>query len=127
MAARSNIRVTVVEDDAAIRELYKFKLEAEGYKVSWAVDGTQALEVLEREKPDLILLDIRLPRLPGHEVLRRVRASEWGQDMKVIVLTNISKDEAPAAFRFLDVSYYAVKAHYTPSQVMDVVKRVLQG
>lgn len=123
MADRFNI--TIVEDDKAIRDLYVFKLEAQGYKVSTAADGLQALQVLEEVKPDLILLDIRLPHLPGHEVLRRVRATEWGKDIKVIVLTNISKDEAPAAFRFLGISQYIVKAHYTPSQVVEDIKRVL--
>lgn len=117
--------ITIVEDDTAIRDLYRFKLDGEGYNVSVAIDGLQALEVIEREKPDLILLDIRLPHLPGHEVLRRIRQTEWGQDIKVIVLTNISKDEAPQAFRFLDVSYYAVKAHYTPSQILQIVQQVL--
>ena len=119
------VKISIVEDDSSIRDLYKFKLEAEGYQVSTANDGAAALHVLEVEQPALILLDIRLPHLPGHEVLRRVRATEWGKDMRVIVLTNISKDEAPAAFRFLDVSYYAVKAHYTPSQIVEIIKQAL--
>jgi len=118
-------KITIVEDDAPIREMYKLKLKARGYDVSTANDGASALHVLEHVVPDLILLDIRLPHLPGNEVLKRVRATDWGHSIKVIVLTNISKDEAPSDFRFLNVSRYIVKVHYTPSQVMEIIQEVL--
>jgi DNA-binding response OmpR family regulator len=118
-------KITIVEDDEPIREMYRMKLEAKGYEVSTANDGASALHVLEHEKPDLILLDIRLPHLPGNEVLKRVRATEWGKNMKVIILTNISKSEASPDFRFLYVDRYIVKAHYTPSQVLDIINQVL--
>jgi two-component system, cell cycle response regulator len=121
------IKITIVEDDQAIREMYKLKLEAAGFEVSTANDGASALHVLEHELPDLILLDIRLPHLPGNEVLKRVRATDWGQNIKCIVLTNISKDEAPADFQFLNVSRYVVKVHYTPTQVIEIINEVVGG
>lgn len=120
------IKITIVEDDAAIRELYYIKLRTAGYDVSTAADGASALHVLEHEIPNLILLDIKMPHLPGHEVLKRIRATDWGRDIKVIVLTNISKDEAPHEFRILGVERYIVKAHYTPSQVLEIITEVLQ-
>jgi len=118
-------KITIVEDDEPIREMYRMKLEAKGYEVSTANDGASALHVLEHEKPDLILLDIRLPHLPGNEVLKRVRATEWGKNMKCIVLTNISKDEVPQDFRFLSVNKYVLKVSYTPAQVMEIIEEVL--
>jgi two-component system alkaline phosphatase synthesis response regulator PhoP len=118
-------KITIIEDDDAIRTMYKYKLEAAGYEVSTAAEGASGMHVLEHEVPDLMLLDIKMPHLPGQEVLRRVRATEWGQNIKVIVLTNISKDEAPHEFRVLNVDAYAVKAHYTPSQVLELVKEIL--
>jgi DNA-binding response OmpR family regulator len=118
-------KITIVEDDATIREMYKLKLAAHGYSVSTANDGASALLVIEHIRPDLILLDIKLPHLPGNEVLKRIRATKWGQNIKVIVLTNISKDEAPQDFRFLKVDRYIVKVSYTPSQVMDTIQEVL--
>jgi DNA-binding response OmpR family regulator len=121
----AKIKITIVEDDAPIREMYKLKLEAAGFDVSTANDGASALHVLEHEVPDLILLDIRLPHLPGNEVLKRVRNTDWGENIKCIVLTNISKDEAPAEFRFLNIDRYVVKAHYTPSQVLEIINEVL--
>lgn len=119
------IKITIVEDDSAIREMYKLKLESAGYDVTTANDGASALHVLEHIVPDLILLDIRMPHLPGNEVLKRVRDTDWGQDIKCIVLTNISKDEAPNDFRFLNVDRYIVKVHYTPNQVLEIINEVL--
>jgi DNA-binding response OmpR family regulator len=99
----------------------------EGYNVSTACDGQQALEVIEQYKPHLILLDIKMPKLPGQEVLRRIRLTDWGNNIKVIVLTNISKTEAPQEFRFLHIDRYIVKVHYTPNQVVDIIKSVLDS
>ena len=87
-------KICIVEDDDSIRELYRYKLTSAGYNVSIAKNGKDALIVLQKEKPDLILLDIKMPGLPGNEVLKKVRAANWGADIKVIVLTNISKSEA---------------------------------
>jgi DNA-binding response OmpR family regulator len=119
------IKITIVEDDQPIRDMYKLKLDAAGFDVTTANDGASALHVLEHEVPDLILLDIRLPHLPGNEVLKRIRATDWGQNIKCIVLTNISKDEAPADFQFLNISRYIVKVHYTPTQVIEIINEVL--
>ncbi len=118
-------KITIVEDEIAIRDMYKLKLDALGYDVSTANDGASALHVLEHVKPDLILLDIKLPHLPGNEVLKRVRDTDWGQDIKCIVLTNISKDEIPKDFRFLKVERYILKVQYTPTQIMEIIQEVL--
>jgi DNA-binding response OmpR family regulator len=79
----------------------------------------------ETFQPDLILLDVRMPYMNGDEMLEHVRSTEWGSRPRVIILTNISKDEAPMKLRFLNVDRYIVKAHYTPQQVVDVVREVL--
>lgn len=121
------MKITIVEDDAPIRNMYKQKLTANGYDVSTAQDGKEALKLLEQIKPDLILLDIKMPGLPGNEVLRRVRQTDWGEKIKVVVLTNISKSEAPQEFRFLNVDSYIVKVHYTPTQVLEIIKEVLSA
>jgi DNA-binding response OmpR family regulator len=118
-------KITIVEDDESIRNMYVLKLKAAGYDVSTANDGASALHVLEHIQPDLILLDIRLPHLPGSEVLKRVRNTNWGQSIKVIVLTNISKSEASTDFRFLNIERYILKVHYTPAQVLEIIKEVL--
>ena len=121
------IKIAIVEDEQSIQQMYKFKLETEGYIVATASDGREGLALAEEFMPDLILLDLMMPVMSGDEMLQRLREQEWGASMRVIVLTNISKNEAPHALRFLNVDRYVVKAHYTPAQVTDVVKEVLAG
>ena len=68
-----------------------------------------------------------MPVKNGEDMLEELRQFDWGKDIKVIILTNISKDEAPQKLRLLNVDRYVVKAHYTPKQVVDIVKEVIEG
>lgn len=117
--------IAVIEDDKPIQMLYKTKLEIDGFDVITADNGKDGLQKLEDTKPDLALVDLRMPEMSGDEMLARLRQTEWGANIRVIVLTNISRDEAPSALRFLNVDRYLVKAHHTPKQVVDVVNEVL--
>lgn len=118
-------KICIVEDDLPIAEMYEFKLRQSGYQVSIAHDGVSGLALVEKERPDLVLLDLKMPQMTGEEMLERLRATDWGGGIRVIVLTNVSKDEAPQKLRFLDVERYIVKAHYTPKQVVDTIQEVL--
>jgi two-component system, OmpR family, response regulator len=120
-------KIAVIEDELSIALMYQFKLENNGYKVRVAHSGQQGYDLLEKFEPDLILLDLRMPGMSGDEMLEKVRAQNWGSNIRVIVLTNISKDEAPASLRLLDVDRYIVKAHHTPSQVLAVVNELLES
>lgn len=117
--------IAVIEDEPAICEMYRFKLASAGYTVVTAPDGQQGLEICEKHKPSLILLDLRMPVMSGDAMLEKLRQTDWGADIRVIILTNISRDEAPHVLRFLHVDRYIVKAHHTPAQVVDVVKEIL--
>lgn len=118
-------KITIVEDDQPIAQMYKFKLESAGFKISLAHDGQEGLEVIQKETPDLILLDLRMPVMTGDEMLEKLRQTDWGSSIRVIVLTNISRDEAPRSLSLLNVDRYIVKAHHTPQQVLDVIHEVL--
>lgn len=118
-------KIAIIEDELPIQLMYKLKLEREGFEVATASNGFQGLEITKHFKPDLILLDLRMPGMGGDEMLARLRDTEWGASIRVVVLTNISKNEAPHALRFLNVDQYIVKAQYTPSQVVNVAKDVL--
>ena len=118
-------KIAVVEDELPIQTMYRLKLEREGFDVVTACNGLEGLEISEKHRPDLILLDLRMPVMSGDEMLNRLRATEWGAATRVIILTNISRHEAPAALRFLNVDCYVVKAHYTPTQVVTLVHNVL--
>jgi DNA-binding response OmpR family regulator len=118
-------KIAVIEDDIPICDMYKMKLSASGYEVRTAHNGEEGSALVELFQPDLILLDIRMPIMSGDVMLEKIRATDWGAKPRVIILTNISKDEAPHGLRFLNVDRYIVKAHHTPAQVLDVVKEVL--
>jgi DNA-binding response OmpR family regulator len=118
-------KIAVVEDDTPIRELYRAKLELAGYDVKAAATGLEGLALAEEFLPHLLLLDIRMPHMNGDEMLMKLREQEWGADMRVIILTNLSKDEAPSILRFLGVDRYIVKAHHTPQQMVDIIDELL--
>ncbi len=122
---KSKLKVAVIEDDVPIKELYEFKLKKEGFEVRSAEDGDIGLELVKEFKPDLILLDLLMPHKNGEDMLEELRQFDWAKDIRVIILTNISKDEAPSKLRLLNVDRYIVKAHYTPQQVVDIAKKVL--
>lgn len=118
-------KVVVVEDEPAICEMYRMKLAMSGFDVKTASNGREGLEVIEGFKPTLILLDLRMPVMSGDEMLEKLRETDWGADIRVVILTNISRDEAPRNLQFLNVDRYIVKAHHTPSQVIGIVQDVL--
>ena len=117
--------VDIVEDEQAISQMYRIKLEAEGYEVFTAENGAKGLEVIKQHKPDVVLLDIMMPEMTGDVMLKKLRETDWGKDIKVIILTNVSEEEAMKKVKELGVSDFVIKAQSTPHQVLDVVKRVL--
>jgi DNA-binding response OmpR family regulator len=119
-------KIAVIEDEPAIRRLYETKLSLDGFQVQTAKNGNEGLALIETFQPHVALLDLMMPEMNGDEMLRKVREQEWGADVRVIILTNISRDEAPSILRFLRVDRYIVKAHYTPAQVVQVVQEVLR-
>lgn len=105
--------------------MYEFNLENEGYTVKCADNGVTGLKLIEEFRPDLILLDLLMPLMNGDEMLEKVREFDWGRNIKVVILTNVSKDEMPIRLRVLEVNSYIVKVHYTPQQVIDIIEKVL--
>jgi DNA-binding response OmpR family regulator len=118
-------KVAVVEDDHDLQYLYQLKLEREGFEVATASNGQEGLELIQKFQPHIVLLDLMMPIMSGTEMLAEMRSQPWGSEARVIILTNISRDEAPQALRFLHVDRYIVKAHHTPAQVIGVVREVL--
>lgn len=119
------IKIAIIEDDVPICNMYKMKLELEGFDVKIAHDGLKGKDLIKDFTPKLVLLDIKMPEMTGDKMLEEVRSTDWGSKPRVVILTNISKDEAPHNLRFLNVDRYIVKAHHTPSQVVDIVKEIL--
>lgn len=118
-------KIAIIEDDAAISQMYRIKFEAEGYDVETAENGRLGLELLETMKPDIVLLDLMMPEMTGDEMLVKLRATDWGKDMKVIILTNMGEQEVPEIIKTLGVRRFILKAEMTPRQVAEMVKSEL--
>lgn len=118
-------KILLIEDDASIRAMYLFKLQSSGFSVKAVNDGKTGLSEAEAWRPDLILLDLRMPNMGGDKMLEILRKTDWGASIRVIVLTNLNKNEAPTALRFLNVDRYVVKAHTTPAELVEIIREVL--
>ena len=120
-------KVAIVEDDQAISQMYRLKFESEGYAVETAGNGKLGLELAEKMKPDIILLDLMMPEMNGDEMLEKLRRTTWGKNIKVIILTNMGEQEAPETVKHMDVRRFIVKAEMTPRQVAEMVKQELEA
>ena len=118
-------KIAIIEDDQAIALMYRFKFENEGYDVQTAANGKLGLELAEKMKPDIILLDLMMPEMSGEQVLTKLRNSDWGKDIKVIILTNMGEQEIPPVLKNLNVSGVILKADMTPRQVAELVKKTV--
>ena len=118
-------KIAIIEDDQAISQMYRFKFEAEGYEVQTAENGRLGLELAQTIKPDIILLDLMMPEMNGDEMLTLMRKTEWGKNIKVIILTNMGEQEIPQIVKELNISAVILKADMTPRQVADLVKKQL--
>jgi len=118
-------KIAIIEDDQAIAQMYRIKFEAEGFTVQTAGNGKLGLELIKDYKPDIILLDLMMPEMNGEEMLQQLRKTDWGKDIKVIILTNTGEQEAPPSIKDLGVSAFILKADMTPRQVAELVKSKL--
>ncbi len=118
-------KIAIIEDDPTINQMYRMKFEATSFEVQMASDGEQGVALAEAFRPDLILLDIQMPKMNGYETLKAIRSNEWGKNIPVIILTNLGEEEAPKELRALGIESYIVKADLTPSQVVERAKETL--
>ena len=118
-------KIAIVEDDEAISQMYRIKFEAEGYTVETASNGKLGLALAEEMRPDIMLLDIMMPIMTGEEMLVKMRKTDWGKKIKVIILTNRGEQEIPDSIRQSNVEALILKATMTPRQVAELVKSKL--
>ncbi|MDD4272006.1 MAG: response regulator [Patescibacteria group bacterium] len=123
--AKDKIKILLVEDDSFLLGMYATKFEIEGFKVIMAEDGEKAVRLAPKELPDIILLDIILPKVNGFDVLSQLKANSITANIPVILLTNLSqKDEIEKGLK-MGAEDYLIKAHFMPSEVVEKIKKVL--
>ena len=116
-AGSDDVRVLFVEDDTAIAQMYKLKLELDGYRVDVAGDGEMALQMARSWVPDIIFLDIRLPKLNGLEVLEALRADPLTRTVPVVILSSHSEKELVERGAKLGVLDHLIKSKTTPANL----------
>ena len=118
----------VVEDDPAMRDIVTHKLLGNGFEVKQAEDGRKAIDMLEMEKPDLILLDLMLPEVDGFKVLQTIREhKDTGiSSTPVIVLSNLWTNQDILRTQNLKAQAYMVKAYFTTEEILHKVNEILE-
>ncbi|MEO8105610.1 MAG: response regulator [Candidatus Saccharibacteria bacterium] len=119
-------KIVIVEDEVSLADIYKVRLEILGYTCFVATEGLEALTIIERERPSLVLLDIMIPKLSGDQLLKVMRTTEWGKDIKVLVISNLNEADAPAGIREQGIEGYAVKANLSNDQLDQLVDNILK-
>lgn len=113
--AEEEVRVLFVEDDSDLAEMYRLKLELDGYTVTRAADGEEGLKLAREIRPDIVFLDIRLPRMDGFQVLEQMRADDELKHTPVIILSNYGESELVERGMKLGALEYLIKAETSPA------------
>ncbi|MCD4694069.1 response regulator [bacterium] len=121
-----DIKILLVEDDSFLLSMYSTKFEMENFKVVIAEDGEKGWKLASKENPDIILLDIKLPKMDGFEVLKKLKSNKDTLNIPVILLTNLSQKEDKDKGEELGADDYLVKAHFMPSEVVSKIKELVE-
>lgn len=120
-------KILIVEDDPFLSSMYISKLQKKGYDTLTCEDGPKGLELASQEKPDLILLDILLPKMSGFDVLKKLKEDPELKDIPVILLTNLGqRADVDEGLRMGAVDYL-IKAHFTPVEVIKRIEKALKS
>ena len=123
----SGSRILLVEDDRYLRRACETALRQRGFAVSSAVDGAAALDAIASELPDLVLLDLLMPRVTGLEVLRSLRSRPETRALPVLILSNSSREQDLEEIKQLGVAGYCVKSDLSLQELGDRIERLLEG
>jgi len=117
-------KILIVEDETALLYALQNQLSVEGYQTLATDNGEKALQILEREKPNAILLDIILPKMDGWTFLQKIKSNEKTKDIPVIIVSNLSDEASQAHGIELGAKDYLVKTNYTTAELVDKIKQL---
>jgi len=127
MIKKNQNKILIVEDDAFLADIYKTKLESEGFKVTVAGDGEKGLKMIQTKNPDLVLLDILLPKLDGFAILEIVKApNSEVKNIPIILLTNLGQNDEVQKGIKSGAADYLIKAHFKPAEVVEKIRKILE-
>jgi|SRR6185369_4216210 len=120
--------IEIVEDDASLANVLQDKFKLEGFDVSIAKEGEEGLAIALSKRPDLILLDIMMPKMDGLEMMKKLRnGDEWGKNVPIILLTNLSADDERINWAIAEnaPAYYLMKSNWTINDLVDKIRERL--
>ncbi len=120
-------KILLVDDDELLTTMYKTRFEAENYTVLIADNGETALECLRKEHPDIVLLDLMLPKGGGMSILEEKNKDESIKNIPVIVLSNLTDDSLKQQVQNLGAKEFLMKAQYTPTQIFETMKKYVSA
>ena len=119
--------ILLVEDDKVLVSMYQTLLQNHGYAVKIGYNGEEGLKIALSDHPDLILLDVRMPKMDGITMLEHLRKDLWGEKAKVIILSNLDPtDQILGSIIENHPTYYLIKSNNPPEQVLEQIKEVLE-
>jgi CheY-like chemotaxis protein len=121
----SKKKILIVEDDNFVAEVYSTKLLEMGHEVQIAQNGEEGISLIEKGKPDLILLDIIMPVMGGIEMLGELKKKAEWEKIPVILLTNVGEKDSIQKVRTLGVQDYLIKSHFTPAEVIEKIETII--
>ncbi len=119
-------KILIIEDEKILADMYQEKFTREGFKVFMAIEGEEGLALVKKEKPDLIILDILLPRENGISFLKKLRETPEGSSILVIAFSNYDDPEIKKQAQELGTKDYLIKTDYTPEEVVSKIKEYLK-
>lgn len=119
------LKIIIAEDDPMIAEIYQRKFSQSGFEVRMADSGKRVLALTKEEKPDLILLDLMMPKISGFEVIEKLKSGGYDPNIKIIVSSNLSQRENREKALKLGADGFVVKSEYTPSDLVKEVQRLM--
>ena len=125
--ANKKIKILLIEDDSFLLNMYATKFEIENFNVVVAEDGEKGLEAALTEDPDIILLDIMLPKMDGFDVLKQIKNDQTTTNIPVILLTNLSQKDDIDKGLSMGAIDFLIKAHFMPSEVVEKIKKILKN
>lgn len=120
-------KILLVEDDEMLHSMYNQKFSNEGHDVVSAYNGSEGVAKAQSDKPDVILLDIIMPKMDGFVALKKIKENDDTAKIPVIMLTNLGQEEDIKKGKELGADDYFIKANHTPAEVVEKVKNLLGG
>ena len=118
--------VLIAEDDLTLRDMYQIRLEAEDFRVLTAANGEEALRIMQKEKLDMVLLDIMMPKMNGLDVLEKMKKDPSTKNIPVIILTVLIQDQTRVKGLMSGADDYLIKSETMPGEVIERIQAVLK-